>query len=242
MRTFFLALLIVAIFAQRSSTLRETNTALRQALHSLEDVQLSSEKAVSWSKCENCANGCKAHNGKCYTVEEWGSTRFACAIKTGYWCKNGQSVGYGGWAWHYEHTSQLNAEEAGVGGVCAGRGCASCLDDTEYACAFYDGTCIPSPKDPFGYSANKFVWMSSKCPSTDVQLSSERRQLFFFPREGPVYVICQKCANGCEIRERCYDVEAWESTKFTCNLKDGYWCVNNQRIGYGDWAFHAVDY
>jgi len=57
--------------------------------------------------------------------------------------------------------------ETGVGDdVCAFRDCASCLDDTDNACVFYDGTCIASPNNPSGYKQSKFVWWSGFCPST----------------------------------------------------------------------------
>merc|ERR550532_735925 len=49
--------------------------------------------------------------------------------------------------------------------VCKGKGCAECLDDTDYACSFYDGKCIlsESMKNPEDYDGDKFVWMSDSC-------------------------------------------------------------------------------
>merc|ERR1711951_188210 len=54
------------------------------------------------------------------------------------------------------------------GNVCEGKSCASCLDETDYACSFYDGKCLlsSSMKNPADFKASKFVWSSSKCPAS----------------------------------------------------------------------------
>eukprot|EP00493_Phyllostaurus_siculus_P027450 UN27797 len=60
-----------------------------------------------------------------------------------------------------------NAQVSGAEDVCTGKACGECLDDTDYACAFYDGKCIlsSSMKEYSAYKASKFVWMSEDCPA-----------------------------------------------------------------------------
>eukprot|EP00493_Phyllostaurus_siculus_P022056 UN22387 len=51
--------------------------------------------------------------------------------------------------------------------ICEGKACGECLDNTDYACTFYDGKCISSEsmKDPSGFKMSKFVWNSDNCPT-----------------------------------------------------------------------------
>merc|ERR1712126_638436 len=59
------------------------------------------------------------------------------------------------------------AQISGAEDICEGKACGECLDDSDYACTFYDGKCIlsESMKDPSAYKASKFVWMSEDCPA-----------------------------------------------------------------------------
>jgi len=66
-------------------------------------------------------------------------------------------------------TLQKISSQTAVGAedICEGKACGECLDDSDYACTFYDGKCIlsESMKDPSAYKASKFVWMSEDCPA-----------------------------------------------------------------------------
>jgi len=274
MRTFFLPLLIVAIFAQDEEglkSLRETNTALRQALQSLQDAQLSSEKELSSpfmpsgdkppEKCERCADGCEIES-RCYTWEAWGATRMFCAVKFGTWCQGGQWVPHGGWGWHFEHASLLedaqlsssrrNLLYPGVGRNPPPAACSKCANGceiegtrcytweawgaTRMTCAFKEGKWCQGGQ-PVSYGGWGWHYGHASLLE-DAQLSSSRRNLWF-SWSPPPPAKCSKCANGCEIEgTRCYTFEAWGATRMQCAFKAGTWCQGGQSVSYGNWGFH----
>jgi len=69
--------------------------------------------------------------------------------------------------WFSDDCPNASSKKQG-GNVCEGKSCASCLDETDYACSFYDGKCLlsSSMKNPADFKASKFVWSSSKCPAS----------------------------------------------------------------------------
>lgn len=145
--------------------LLKTNQILRQTLKELSrEVEatvsnpLPEEKSVGedicpGKSCSECLDGtdyaCSFYDGKCILSE---SMKDPAAYKASKF------------VWMSEDCTDEDLYKKED--ICAGKGCGECLDDTDYACAFYDGKCIPSESmmDPAAYKMSKFVWNSGDCP------------------------------------------------------------------------------
>jgi len=145
--------------------LLKTNKILRQTLKELSrEVEatvsnpLPEEKSVGedicpGKSCSECLDGtdyaCSFYDGKCILSE---SMKDPAAYKASKF------------VWMSEDCTDEDLYKKED--ICAGKGCGECLDDTDYACAFYDGKCIPSESmmDPAAYKMSKFVWSSGDCP------------------------------------------------------------------------------
>merc|ERR1719354_941996 len=118
---------------------------------------LPEEKSVgkdicAGKSCSECLDGtdyaCSFYDGKCILSE---SMKDPAAYKASKF------------VWMSEDCTDEGSYEKED--ICAGKGCGECLDDTDYACGFYDGKCIPveSMMDPSAYKMSKFVWSSGDC-------------------------------------------------------------------------------
>jgi len=137
--------------AKQNQALKETNADL---MHQI-------EQAVGEGICEG--KGC----GECLNVVDGGD--YVCAFYDGQCIlsesmKNPADYKASKFVWSPENCPVPAVPN--VGDICEGKGCGECLDDTDYACAFYDGKCIlsESMKNPADYKASKFVWSSGDCP------------------------------------------------------------------------------
>jgi len=143
----------------------KTNKILRQTLKELSrEVEatvsnpLPEEKSVGedicpGKSCSECLDGtdyaCSFYDGKCILSE---SMKDPAAYKASKF------------VWMSEDCTDEDSYKKE--NICAGKGCGECIDDTDYACLFYDGKCIPSESmmDPADYKMSKFVWSSGDCP------------------------------------------------------------------------------
>merc|ERR1719457_130621 len=110
------------------------------------------EDICAGNSCSECLDGtdyaCSFYDGKCILSE---SMKDPAAYKASKF------------VWMSEECTDEDSYE--TEDICAGKACGECLDDTDYACGFYDGKCIPveSMTDPSAYKMSKFVWSSGDC-------------------------------------------------------------------------------